>query len=160
MSNTGQTDFVNSLKEISAKVLPALKGISSKIPFIKDPKVALIAGVAIVVVVFMLLAGGGGGDKKPAIAFVEGETYILKNPNQGKLILTAVPSLESTSVFEGKETDDSGCMVDPGTRATYIQQTVTGYIHYIKVKPVEGKCQDRAGWTAAVNVKEQSAAKN
>lgn len=160
MSKTDQTNFFNSLKEMSAKALPMLKDITSKIPFLKDPKVALIGGVAVVLLLVFFLMSGGGGEKKTAISFVDGQTYTLANPNQGNLILMAVPSLESSAIFEGKETDDSGCLVRPGTPAEYIQQTMVGYIHYVKVKPIEGKCEGREGWTASVNVKEKSAGGN
>lgn len=159
MSNIGQSDIGNSLKEMLAKVSPMLKGISSKIPFIKNSRVALIGGGALVLLLVFFLFSGGGETKK-AISFVEGQTYILNNPNQGKLVLMAVPSLASTAIYQGKETDDSGCLVLPDTPANYLEQTMVGYIHYVKVVPTEGKCEGRSGWTASVNVKEKTAGNN
>lgn len=120
----------------------------------KTPNLLLLIGaiVGIVVIVNLLSAITHEDDTSRIPVLITGHTYLLKNPNSGPILLSPAPSISGTASYKGIETDDNGCLVMPGTLVLLEEQTINNYIHYAKVKPVQGKCKDRKGWTAVVNL--------
>lgn len=153
MNKPNVTKIINSLRN-PAK---ALLGRISPVLSLQAENLKLLGGfaVAIPLLVWLFITFSGSSDPLTTNSLVIGKIYRLNNPNSGALVLNAAPSLTATASYKGKETGDTGCMVNPGTRATFIEKTFVSYIIYAKMKPVEGKCKGRTGWTSIVNVQNE-----
>lgn len=120
----------------------------------KNPKVFYGGVAAILFIMFFLFTRGGGVESTKIPTVTMGQTYELRNPNVGDVLLVATPGKLSSA--EAKEEDSQNiCVVKGGTRATVLEEAVVNYIPYVKVKPIEGDCVDKTGWTSKVNIKVQ-----
>lgn len=132
----------------------ALKNIATTINDLRtgNPKV-FYGTIGVIVVLFLLLFMGGGTGESPQIraALATGETYSLVNPNGGAVLLVAVPG-KFSSVEYREEDSQNVCAVKSGTKAVVQEETFQNFIHYVKVKPSEGECQGKSGWTSKVNI--------
>lgn len=115
-----------------------------------------IGALVLIVLVFPFL-GGGEVEQVPVPAVQVGQTYQLVNPNVtggGDVLLLQAPGRMGATDPELREKEQI-CVVEAGTQAKVLEQTVVNYVKYAKVEPLAGNCQGKAGWTSLVNLKAQ-----
>ena len=136
--------------ENSSKI-DMVKNIGSSLMALRsdNPKVFYGGAVILFILILFLFAGGSPKDAPQMKAsLVEGQTYIIRNPNGGEVLLTAKPMLGSSESGD----DMNVCLVEPGTSAKYITQTIVSYIHFVQVSPTSGDCKGKNGWTSKINL--------
>lgn len=136
----------NSKGEQITKIINNIVGLQKS-----NPK--LFYGGLVVVLIFVLFAFVGSGTEDSAqmnINLVNGQNYVIKNPNGGEVLLTVRPIFGSA----GSGEDNNVCLIKPETMVKLQEQTIVNYITYIKVAPQSGDCQGKSGWTSKVNIKQ------
>lgn len=148
------------IEEVAEEAKEAASGLLATIKSLKEknPKV-FYGGIAAVVLLLLgiLFMGGGGGTKAPVPTIQVGQTYTLENPNVtggGDVLLFAAPGRMGSTDPKIRE-QEQVCVVEPGTQAKVLEQTVVNYISYVKVEPLAGDCAGKSGWTSIVNLKAQ-----
>ncbi len=137
----------NSKSEQVAKILNNVLGLRKS-----NPTVFYGASVALLILLLFTFVGSGTEDSvQMTMNLVNGQNYVMKNPNGGDVLLTARPIFASA----GSGEDTNVCLVKPDTVVKLEEQTMANYITYIKVAPQDGDCQGKSGWTAKVNIKQQ-----
>ncbi len=134
--------------EIDSK-LDMVKNIGSNIMALREdnPKMFYGGAVVIFIVILFLFAGGGPSDApQMKMSLVKGQTYIIKSPNGGKVLLLAKPMMGSSDLAEDT------CLIESGTPAKYLEQTLVSYIHFVQVSPSSGDCSGKTGWTSKINL--------
>lgn len=114
-------------------------------------------GALVLIVLGLLFFGGGGVEQAPIPAVQVGQTYQLVNPNVtggGDVLLFQAPGRMGATDPELREKEQI-CVVEAGTPAKVLEQTVVSYVKYVKVEPLAGDCQGKSGWTSLVNLKAQ-----
>lgn len=122
---------------------------------IKNKKVIYGAiGAVALIIIFMIFSSGSDSKLSPNLtkALTMGQTYTLDNPNHGGVLLVKVPGKFGSREDESKDSDNV-CVVDGGTAAVVEEETVINYMHFVKVKPQQGDCSGKSGWTSKINVK-------
>jgi hypothetical protein len=112
-------------------------------------------GALVLIVLGGVLLGGGGGEQAKVPTIQVGQTYKLVNPNVsggGDVLLLQAPGRMGATDPELREKEEV-CVVKAGTPAKVTEQTVVNYVKYVKVEPLSGDCQGKAGWTSLVNLK-------
>lgn len=136
--------------ENSSKV-DVVKNIGSSIVGLqKDNPKLFYGGIVVLFLAFLFLLTGSEPEDAPQmnLSLVKGQTYIVKNPNGGSVLLLAKPMLGSAD--SGDEMNV--CLVEPGTPAQYTEQTIVSYLHFVKVTVTSGECQGKSGWTSKINI--------
>ncbi len=112
-----------------------------------------IAGIILLVLLYLMFSAGSDSTVAPNVnqALNIGQAYKLESTNGGELLLVRTPGFGSRE-DESKDSDNV-CVVPSGTPATVEQETVINYMKFVKVKPSEGDCVGKTGWTAKINVK-------
>ncbi len=112
-----------------------------------------IAGVAAIAIIVMIMTSGSDATVDPILkqSLTIGQTYTVDGANTGDILLVRTPGFGSRE-DESKESENV-CVVKSNTPAVLEQETVINYMHFIKVKPTEGDCAGKSGWTAKINIK-------
>lgn len=135
----------NNFNQIITKVGSSVTDLQKN-----NPKVFYGAvGVILIVFVFTFVGSGAKDSGHVAMTLVNGNTYVVKNPNGGGTLLLSQPAFGSAESGD----DMNICVVEPGVSVRLEEQTIVNYINYIKISPVEGPCQGKSGWTSKVNLK-------
>lgn len=116
-----------------------------------NPKV--FYGGAFVLLIFFLFTFVGSGPEdavQMSVNLVNGQNYVMKNPNGGDVLLSTRPVFGSA----GSGEDTNVCLVKPETVVKVTEQTMANYITYVKVEPQGGDCKGKSGWTSKVNIKQ------
>lgn len=114
-------------------------------------------GAFVLIVLALLFFGGGEVEQAPVPTVQVGQTYKLVNPNVtggGDVLLLQAPGRMGATDPELREKEQI-CVVEAGTPAKVLEQTVVNYVKYAKVEPLAGECQGKSGWTSLVNLKAQ-----
>lgn len=108
--------------------------------------------IAVLVVLLLYSIMTPGGKDAETVKVMIGSTYIMDNPNGGKVLLTAAPTFSSADYTA----DDSVnvCLADPGAKAKLTERRLVNYIQYIRLEVLDGKCQGKKGWTSIVNIRQ------
>lgn len=123
----------------------------------KNPKAFYggIAGAVVLLLLILKLMGGGGVEQAKTVTVQVGQTYQLVNPNVtdgGDVLLFQAPGRMGATDPEIRE-KEKVCVVDAGTRAKVLEESIINYVRYVKVEPMEGDCAGKQGWTSVVNLK-------
>ena len=151
-------DIIEDLKsnQILANILEKLSDLRAE-----SPKLFYGGGVVLLIFVLILFSGAEQTTAPQIKATLSnGSEYIIHNPNSaidsggsaGSVLLIAVPGQFGSVDYSGED-DTNICLVQSGTRAVLEDETMINYIHYIKLRPVEGDCKGESGWTSKVNIK-------
>ncbi len=138
--------------ENSSKI-DMVKNIGSNIVGLqKDNPKIFYGGIIVLFLLFLFLLTGGEPADAPqmSLSLVKGQTYVVKNPNGGSVLLLAKPMMGSAD--SGDEMNV--CMVEAGTPAKFTEQTIISYLHFVKVSVISGECQGKSGWTSKINLSE------
>lgn len=114
-----------------------------------------IAGVVVVLFLIIKMMGGSSVSQVQAPAIQIGQTYTLVNPNVsggGDVLLLQAPGRMGATDPELREKEQV-CVVDAGTPAKVLEETVVSYVKYVQVEPLEGDCAGKKGWTITINLK-------
>lgn len=136
--------------EIDSK-LEMVKNIGAKVMALRTENPKMFyggAGVIFIIILFLFVSGGPSEAPQMKMTLVKGQTYIIKSPNGGKVLLLARPMMGSAEYGE----DINVCLVEPGTPAKYMEQTLVSYIHFVQVSPSSGDCNGKTGWTSKINI--------
>ncbi|MGR9105886.1 MAG: hypothetical protein ACU843_03045 [Gammaproteobacteria bacterium] len=137
----------NSKSEQVAKIINAVLGLQKS-----NPKAFYGALFALLILFLFTFVGSGTEDSaQMGMTLVNGQNYVMKNPNGGEVLLTTRPVFGSA----GSGEDINVCLVKPETVVKVEEQTMANFITYIKVSPQDGDCQGKSGWTSKVNIKAQ-----
>lgn len=135
----------NSKGEQVTKIINTILGLRKS-----NPSVFYGGLVALLIVVLFTFVGSGTEESaQMSVNLVNGQDYVIKNPNGGNVLLTVRPIFGSA----GSGEDTNVCLVEPETLVTLQEQTIVNYITYVKVSPLGGGCQGKSGWTSRVNLK-------
>jgi len=113
-----------------------------------------IAGVVALIIVITIYNAGSDATLTPTLtqALSVGQSYTLENPNHGGVLLVKTPGKFGSREDESKDSENV-CVVEGSTPAIVEQETVVNYMHFVKVKPTQGECAGKSGWTSKINVK-------
>jgi len=131
--------------------LDMVKNIGSSIMALRTDNPKMFYGGAVVifiVILFLFVSGGPSDAPQMKMSLVKGQTYIIKSPNGGKVLLLAKPMMGSSEYTE----DINVCLVEPGTPAKFEDQTLVSFIHFVQVSPSSGDCNGKTGWTSKINI--------
>ncbi|MEE2767531.1 MAG: hypothetical protein VX679_08325 [Pseudomonadota bacterium] len=130
--------------EQATKIINTIVGLKES-----NPK-AFYGGIAVLLLLFVFnFVGSGAEDSKTmSTNLVKGDTYTLKSPNGGRVLLMGMPTFGSAG--SGEKTNV--CTVKAGTKATLEEWTVVNFIHYVKVKPQGEQCDGKSGWTSKIHM--------
>lgn len=132
--------------QVFTKVTNSVLGLQKS-----NPKVLYGGAVALLIFILFTFVGSGTEDSvQMSMNLVNGQNYVMKNPNGGEVLLTIRPIFGSA----GSGEDTNVCLVKPDTVVKVVEQTMANYIIYIKVEPQGGDCQGKSGWTSKVNIKQ------
>lgn len=120
----------------------------------KNPYVFyVVLGSLSAVIAYFALASGSTKGTAVNVNVVIGQTYAINNPNVGDTLLVTQPGLLS-SVDNSEDESRNVCLVSKGTKATVTE--ISGALGipnlYVRVKPIEGSCAGKEGWTTKANL--------
>ena len=133
----------------------AVKNIANTLNQLRQNKPKVFYGaIGALFILFLFLVFGGETGQSPEVqaALQVGEQYRLVNPNGGEVLLVAVPGQFSSAEYD-KDDSQNICLVTSATPVKLEEETFLNYIHYVKVRVIEGPCKDKSGWTSKVNIK-------
>lgn len=112
-----------------------------------------VAGIIALLIIILIFNAGSDATIDPALtqSLSVGQTYTLKNPNRGDVLLVKTPGKFGSREDESKDSENV-CVVEGSTPAIVEQETVVNYMHFVKVKPTKGDCEGKSGWTSKINV--------
>ncbi|MCI0653214.1 MAG: hypothetical protein L0Y38_06975 [Methylococcaceae bacterium] len=137
----------------SEQVAQVFKKITNSIIGLQKSNPKVFYGGAVLLLIFFLFTFVGSGTEdssQMSMHLVNGQNYVMKNPNGGDVLLTIRPIFGSA----GSGEDSNVCLVKPDTDVKVVEQTMANYITYVKVEPQGGDCQGKSGWTSKVNIKQ------
>jgi hypothetical protein len=136
----------NPRSEQVTKILNTVIGLQKS-----NPKIFYGGLFALLILFLFTFVGSGTEDSvQMSLNLVNGQNYVMKNPNGGNVLLTTRPMFGSA----GSGEDTNVCLVGPDTPVKLEEQTIANFITYIKVSPQGGDCQGKSGWTSKVNIKQ------
>lgn len=148
-------------EEAGAEEGGGLSALMEKLTALRQEKPMLfygaIAGVLVILLLVIKMFGGGGVEQIQAPTIQVGQTYKLVNPNVtggGDVLLFQAPGRMGATDPEIRE-KEKVCVVNAGTPAKVLEQSVVNYVKYVKVEPQEGDCAGKQGWTSIVNLQAQ-----
>jgi hypothetical protein len=136
----------NSKSEQVAKILNNVLDLRKSKPAVFYGTVAAL----LILFLFTFVGSGTEDSVQMTMNLVNGQNYVMKNPNGGEVLLTTRPVFGSA----GSGEDTNVCLVKPDTVVKVEEQTMANYIIYIKVAPQDGECLGKSGWTSKVNIKQ------
>ncbi len=112
-----------------------------------------IAGIVLLVLLYLMFSAGSDSTMSSQVnqTLNIGQSYSLNSPNRGDVLLVRTPGFGSRE--DESQESENVCVVPSGTAATVEQETVINYMKFVKVKPTEGDCVGKTGWTAKINIK-------
>lgn len=125
----------------------------------ENPKV-LYGGIAVVVIglLFLMTSGTGTIGSVTSKQVTVGQSYTVANPNgpggRGDTMLVPIPGTIAAYDASEKISEESGCSVPAGARATVLDKA-SGYGVeglYVKLRIEDGICAGKEGWTTIANL--------
>ncbi|MGH8547951.1 MAG: hypothetical protein ACRERU_05025 [Methylococcales bacterium] len=145
MSNQNNSKSAQ-VAQIFTKITNSIIGLQKS-----NPKVFYGGAVALLIVFLFTFVGSGTEETvQMTMNLVNGQNYVMKNPNGGEVLLTTRPIFGSA----GSGEDTNVCLVKPDTVVKVVEQTMANFITYVEVEPQGGDCQGKSGWTSKVNIKQ------